>query len=370
MLYSIKTMIIFSRKILLLIALTFVFACSTKQTLLVDYSNSQIVYSGRVDSSNVTGVGLYWSGTSIKFNFEGESISALIEDEEGDNYYNVIIDNDSPFIVRPDTTKRYYLLASKLPKGKHTVEIFKRTEWDRGKTSFYGFQINGDAKLLPKPPSYKRKIEFYGNSITAGYAVEDLSGKDSPDSTYTNNYLSYAAITARYFNTDYHFICKSGIGITVSWFPLIMPEMYDRLNPTDPNSKWDFSLYNPDIVVINLLQNDSWIVNMPDSDEFKMRFGDETPDDAYIINAYQQFVANIRNHYPKANIICSLGSMDAAKEGSKWIDYIETVVANLDDKTIYTHIMPYIEALAHPSIKDQEEMSKNLIRFIEENIDW
>jgi hypothetical protein len=39
-------------------------------------------------------------------------------------------------------------------------------------------------------------MEFYGNSITAGYAIEDFSGNDQPDSTYTNNYLSYAAITA------------------------------------------------------------------------------------------------------------------------------------------------------------------------------
>ena len=168
-----KNMIIFNRKILPLITLTLVFACSTRQELFVDYSNSQIVYSGRIDSSQVMGVELYWSGTSIKFNFEGESISALIEDEKGDNYYNVIIDNDSLFILRPDTTKRYYQLASELPKGKHTIEIFKRTEWDRGKTSFYGFQIEGDTALLPKPPPYKRKIEFYGNSITAAYAVED-----------------------------------------------------------------------------------------------------------------------------------------------------------------------------------------------------
>lgn len=363
-------MIVFYRKILLLIILTLVFACSTKQELFVDYSNSQIVYSGRIDSSQAKGVELYWSGTSIKINFEGKAIAALIEGEKGANYYNVIIDNDSLFILRPDTTKRYYQLASELPKGKHTIEIFKRTEWDRGKTFFYGFKIEGAAKLLQKSPPYKRKIEFYGNSITAGYAVEDLSGGDSPDSTYTNNYLSYAAITARHFNANYHCISKSGIGVTVSWFPLTMPEMYDRLNPTDPNSKWDFSLYKPDIVVINLLQNDCWLVNMPDSDEFKMRFGTEAPNDEFIINAYQQFVTNIRNHYPKANIICSLGSMDAVKEGSKWIDYIKIAVANLNDKTIYTHFMPYIKASGHPSIKDQEEMANSIIEFIEENIDW
>ena len=293
-----------------------------------------------------------------------------MEDENGDNYYNIILDNDSLFILHTDTIKRYYQLASQLPKGKHTIEIFKRTEWDRGKTSFYGFQIKGNPKLLHKSEPPKRKMEFYGNSITAGYAVEDTSGKDSPDSTFTNNYLSYAAITARHFNAAYQCICRSGIGITVSWIPLIMPELYDRLNPTDPNSKWAFSQYSPDIVVINLFQNDSWLVNMPNSEAYKTRFGNESPDDAYLINAYQQFLSKIRTHYPNAHIICSLGCMDAVKEGSIWKDYIKTAAANLNDEMIYTHFMPYLEASTHPSIKDQEIMANHLIQFIEDTINW
>jgi lysophospholipase L1-like esterase len=363
-------MICIYRKIILALTLVLIFSCSAEQEAIVDYSNSQIDYSGRIDSSQAKGVELFWSGTSIKLNFEGQSISALMEDNKGDNYYNVIIDSDSLFIFRPDTTKHYYQLASKLSKGRHTIEIFKRTEWDRGTTSFYGFKIEGNAKLLPKPLSHKRKIEFFGNSITAGYAVEDISGRDSPDSTYTNNYASYAAITARHFNAKYHCIARSGIGITVSWVPLIMPEMYDRLNPRDPNSKWNFSLFKPDVVVVNLLQNDSWLVNMPDSDEFKLRFGTDAPTEEYIINAYQQFVSKIRSHYPEARIICTLGSMDAAKIGSKSIEYVKTAVANLNDREIYTYFMPYIEATAHPSIKDHEEMANNLIGFIENNIDW
>ena len=364
-------MIVLNSKFLFFIlSITLVFACSTKQELFIDYSNSEIEYSGRIDSSKMTGAELCWSGSSVKINFEGESLSAQMKDETGDNYYNIIIDNDSLFILHTDTTKRYYQLASGLSKGKHTIEIFKRTEWDRGKTSFYGFQIEGNPKLLPKSKPYKRKMEFYGNSITAGYAVEDTSDKDSPDSTFTNNYVSYAAITARHFDAEYQCICRSGIGITVSWIPLIMPELYDRLNPTDSDSKWDFSKYSPDIVVINLFQNDSWLVNMPDFEEYKTRFGDEVPDDGYLINAYQEFLSNIRNHYPKAHIICSLGCMDAVKEGSKWPDYIKTAATNLNDKMIYTHFMPYIEATAHPSIQDQETMANDLIRFIEDTIDW
>ena len=62
--------------------------------------------------------------------------------------------------------------------------------------------------------------------------------------------------------------------------------------------------------------------------------------------------------------------MDAVKEGSKWIDYIKSAVANLNDKKIYTNFMPYIKASTHPSIQDQQIMAKNLIQFIDENIEW
>lgn len=356
--------------IFILASFLIVTCCSRKNDLFVSYTNPQIAYTGRIDTSQIQAAELYWSGTSIKINFEGESIQALLKDNNGDNYYNIIVDNDSLFLLRPDTIQRYYTLASHLSKGKHSVEIFKRNEWSSGKTAFYGFHIKGKAKILPKSIEKKRKIEFYGNSITAGYAIEDFSGKDSPDSTFTNNYVTYAAILARHFEAEYQCICKGGIGITISWWPLTMPEMYDRLIPTDSTSKWDFSLYTPDVVVINLMQNDSWLVNLPHRTEYKVKFGNNPPSDEYIINAYQQFVANIRKHYPKANIICTLGSMDAAREGSKWIDYIKIAVANINDEKIYTHFMPYIEASAHPSIKDHEEMANSLIGFIEENIDW
>ncbi len=355
---------------LIVILSLILFSCNTEKEVFVSYSNPEIEYWGRIDTSHIEAAELYWSGTSIKINFEGESIMALLKDESGDNYYNIIVDNNNPVILRPGTTKQYYQLASQLPKGKHSVTIFKRTEWDRGKTEFGGFKIEGKAKILPKSAPKKRKIEFYGNSITAGYAVEDTTGKDRPDSTFTNNYLSYSAITARHFDAEYQCICRSGIGIMISWFPLIMPEIYDRLIPEDNSSKWDFSLYTPDIVVINLFQNDSWLVNLPDRAEFKTNFGDTAPNDEYIINAYQQFVSEIRKHYPEANIICALGNMDATREGSKWMDYITKAVDNLNDKKIYAHFIPYKKTPGHPTIKEQEELANSLVQFIEKNITW
>lgn len=363
-------MIHFNRKNLVFITLLLLSACADQPDLFVEYSNPHIAYSGRVDTTTAKAADLYWSGTSVTINFKGEAIGALLEDERGDNYYNIIIDNDSLFVLRPDTTKRLYPLATGLSNGNHKIEIFKRTEWDRGKTTFYGFQIKGNTELLNREAPRKRKIEFYGNSITAGYAVEDFSGKDRPDSIFTNNYLSYAAITARHFNAEYNCICKSGIGILISWFPLTMPEIYNRLIPEDSTSRWDFTLYTPDVVVVNLFQNDSWLVNMPDYETFKTQFGTKAPDEDVIVKSYAGFVSAIRKEYPNAQIICALGTMDATREGSPWPGYIQQAVAGLNDSKTVTFFMPYKNTPGHPTIAEQEDMADSLIHFIEKNVEW
>ena len=357
-------------KLLVILVFISIYSCGANKTIILKPSNPEIKYSGRIDKTEPDVTALFWSGSSIKLNFEGSSIFALMQNESSGNYYNAIIDNDSIFIFSPDTTKTYQKIASNLSKGKHTIELFRRNEWSRGKTNFYGYKIKGKPKVLPKTPELKRKIEFYGNSISAGYGVEDLTGKDSPDSTYTNNYKSYTAITARHFNAEYNCICKGGIGIMVSWFPLIMPEMYNRLNPQDENSLWEFSKYDPDVVVVNLFQNDSWLVNRKNHPEFNSRFGSQKPTKAFIVNAYVDFIETLRSKYPDAKIISMLGNMDATRKGSKWPSYIKEAVNSLNVSNIYTHFVPYKYSPGHPSEKEQEAIAESLIQFIEDNIDW
>ncbi|MDB5006679.1 MAG: celE 1 [Mucilaginibacter sp.] len=349
------------------LGIVFSFACSA-QTI-IKSNDSHISYSGRIAMID-SAAELSWSASSVIINFSGTQISAMLKDERSDNNYNVIVDGKVTGIIHPAQAKKEYTLVSGLKLDKHTLELFKRTEWAMGKTWFYQFELDKDAKVLPPPPVKKRKMEFFGNSISCGYADEDTTGKDRGTSPYENGYLSYAALTARHFNAEFYNTSKSGIGITVSWFPLIMSEMYDRLDATDPNSKWDFSKYKPDVVVINLFQNDSWIVNLPNNDKFKARFGTTTPTAQFITKAYADFVRSVRGKYPEAHIICILGSMDATKPGSPWPGYIDKAVASLNDKNILTHFIPYKNTNGHPSVKEQQAMADDLIGFMEKNIVW
>ncbi len=361
-----------SKAIFIFLPLILFFGCKQKErgtSTFIRFNSDSVFYTGRVNLETDSTAILYWPGTSVKLNFEGNDLKVLMQDSHGKNYYNVIIDDDSIFILHPDTIKTWYALAQRLPFGKHSIEIFKRTEWWYGPGYLYGFKTGENTRILSPPEHSKRTIEFFGNSITAGYAIEDTTD-DSPDSLFTNNYLTYGALTARHYNANYYCTSRGGIGVTISWFPMIMDDLYYRLDPENPESKWDFSKVIPDIVVINLFQNDSWLVEKPDYPEFKHRFGTIKPTDSFIISKYRKFVEEVRKVYPKAKIVCTLGSMDATLEGSKWPGYIKTTVSQMNDPDIYTCFFPYMGKDGHPKVKDHKVMADTLIAFIDRNYLW
>jgi len=343
-------------------------AAALSQAGFQKYSDRHISYEGRILYTRDAAV-LMWPGSAIRINFQGTGISGVFRDQDTSNYYNIIIDRDSIREVQFGTEKKTCVLAEGLPPGKHHIEIFKRTEWDKGKTWFYGLEVPGGTTLEQPDRLPHRKIEFFGNSITCGYAISDMTG-NSPTGYYENNYDDYAAIVARHYHAQYHCTSKSGIGIMVSWFPLIMPEMYNRLDPTDSTSRWDFSRYTPDVVVINLLQNDSWIVKLPANAEFRHRFGTTAPGAPAIIAAYRDFLQTIRSTYPRARIICMLGNMDITKTGSPWPGYVQEAADSLHDPAIFTFFAPYKGTPGHPKTAEQRVLADELIHFMDGHIRW
>ena len=171
--------------------------------------------------------------------------------------------------------------------------------------------------------------------------------------------MSYAAMTARRIDAEYHSTSMSGIGVVKSWYPLIMPQMYNRLAPNKDDSKWDFSQWTPDIVVVNLFQNDSWLIKNHKAEN--------------MIEAYVNFIQTIRKHYPEAYIICALGNMDITRKDSPWPNYVKTAVNNLskapsNDKKLHSLIFPYKETGGHPTVKEHEVMTDQLVEYLEKYV--
>lgn len=337
------------------------------QTISAD--NQHYLYTGRIDFSDKKSPQLSWPGSSIKANFTGTSLAIVLDDQLGKNFFNVIVDGETqhPYVLEAKQGEHTYVISTALKPGKHSLEIYKRTEGEEGATHFKGLVLDKDASLLKPPARPKRRMEIYGDSITSGMGNEGADNGADHLLSEKNNYWAYGAITARNVNAELHTISQSGIGIMISWFPFIMPQFYDQLNAVgDNDSQWDFSRWTPDLVVINLFQNDSWLVDR----EKRLQ---PIPSDAQRVQAYVDFVRTIRAKYPKAQIICALGSMDATANPT-WPGYVKDAVARMqqenNDKEIDTIFFPFNGYGQHPRIAQHKANAELLTAFIEKKMKW
>jgi hypothetical protein len=142
------------------------------------------------------------------------------------------------------------LIAKELEAGDHTVEVVKESDV---KTTAEVNAIAFTGKLLDRPADTETYIEFIGDSITAGYGLSEDAEGDHHDAT-----LSYAYRTAGLLESDYAIFARSGMGIAyasgnVNIFENRYPYLSYVRNTTD--------MYDPDrtpdLVVVNLAQNDN-----------------------------------------------------------------------------------------------------------------
>ncbi|HET8552842.1 MAG TPA: SGNH/GDSL hydrolase family protein [Gammaproteobacteria bacterium] len=329
-------------------------------TRFIKADNPDFAYAGRIDFSNRQAPRFYWAGDAATIGFTGSTLAVVLDNAAGDNYFDVIIDGDGVHrhVIHCRKGRHTYIVARHLTGARHTAKILRRVDPTYSVSEFDGIEIGPHASVFRPSVRHPLAIEFYGDSITSGYGVLDTTRHHNANPATMDSYLSYAAITARHFHADYRSISLSGIGILKSWFPLTMPSMYARLNPRDPASHWNFSKWTPDIVVINLLQNDSWLLPREK----------HPPSKEQIISAYMSFVESLRSHYPHAIFICMLGDMDITKPGSPWAGYVKAAVRRMradGDNGVYPLIVPYKRTPGHPNAAEQQAMAQMLIEKIE-----
>lgn len=336
----------------------------------VPASDRHLQYSGRIDFSSPSAPVLSWPQSSVAANFTGSSLAITLDDKSGANYFNVILDGDDahPVIVRARQGSKTYEVASGLALGKHSFLITKRTEGQEGETVFLGVELANNGQLLRPSPRPLRRIEFFGDSVTSGMGNEaPINGVDAL-AREKNSYLSYAAITARALNAELHMTSQSGIGIMASYVPFTIWDFYDQLNAVGNNdSRWDFSAWTPDVVVINLMQNDSSLIG-------QLHKLQPEPDDEQRVASYMKFVKRIRQLYPKAYIVCALGSMDATKTGSPWPGYVKSAVDQIrfedNDARVDTLFFPFTGYSQHPRLMQHKMNADRLTSFIKMKLGW
>lgn len=330
-------------------------------------------YMGRIDFSTAKKPFISWPGTSIKASITGNKLVVVMDDQEGKNYFNVIINNNGMFpnVIALKKGHHEYNLSYMLTNIESTattqIEIFKRTEGHEGGTYFHGLKLADNAKLLVPPKRLNKRIAFFGDSVTTGMGNEAPDNSPDNNSVDKNHYWSYASITARALNAEHHTVSSSGIGFMISWFDHAMPDVYDQISGVGNNdTQWDFSSWQPDVVVVNLGQNDSWLID----NEKRIQ-----PSKTEIINAYKKLIKKLQAKYPKAKFICAMGSMDiTAPYKSHWPSYIKAAVAQLNSENSGDNIelitFKHTSFTKHPRVHQHVANAKQLTNKIKALMNW
>jgi len=313
-----------------------------------------IYYTGRIDWTDAKKPIIIWQGTEIRLRFTGSQVGFVFSEGRDRNFFNVIVDGKvHPFSLIAGK-KQTYLVAG-LEPGEHEISLFKRSEAMYGDSRFEGFLLpSGEKSLAPIPRPFK--IEFYGDSITAGACneIEPSVTDHYEDLMLHNNYTSYGAICARRLGADYVNVAYSGIGISLSWHPLKMPDVWDKLYPRDDSPRYDFSIPDPDIVVVNLGQNDYGY-----AEHIKVPFP------ADFVDRYVAFLRALRKQYPHAWIILASGGMSGVKSSRPLLKGLQDVYKALskEDGRLLTYTFKAF-TYAHPRVETHEKLARELEEFI------
>lgn len=333
--------------------------------------HNKLEYSGRIDFSNPSAPVMVYPCSYVRMKFTGNKIGIRLKNKNAywDNYIGYIIDGKQyKRLLPPDGETEWELALTEEQGAEHEILLFKRMDSCHVIT-FLGFTIPKDGRVLELPAKPDRRIEVYGDSVSAGEVSEavEYTGKEDPEhqGQYSNSWYSYTWMTARNLNAQLHDIAQGGIALMpkTGWFMepdyIGMEEVYDKISyhPLLGEVKsWDFSLYRPQVVIVALGQNDSHPVD----------FMKEEPNGTQATvwkDHYEAFIRKLREIYPKAVIILATTIL---QHSVKWDEAIEEVFRRIHDDKIYhfTYRRNGAGTPGHIRIGEAEEMAEELTGFI------
>ena len=339
----------------------------------INSNNDNIVYTGRIDWSTPTKPVWIFPCTSSEFKFMGNMLKIHVsnKNEYWQNYLGCILDNvQSCFYIKKEGRTTIEIPVPENETGVHQVMFFKRQD-SCHEITILGYEIGDGEKLLAPPEKPDRKIEIYGDSVSAGEVSEavDFVGMEDPEHNggYSNSYYSYGWILARKLGAQIHDIAQGGIALMdgEGWYhepeQTGMETVWNKVHYNTRLSQmtqWDFDKYRPQAVIIAVGQNDCHPIDYMKEGycESKARKWREH---------YMRFLENIRKTYPDAYIICCTTLLNHDKA---WDEAIAQVVGNMGDKKItqYRFNRNGTGTLGHLRIPEAYEMAQELAEYIEE----
>lgn len=341
--------------------------------MFISPDNENLQYMGRIDFDDPKAPVLVYACSTVKIIFKGTGIKAKLINHHHYSATKVgfLLDGKEGFISLPKTRgeEGEYIIAEGLSDEFHELLLIKRMDGCHYLT-FLGFDITGSGELKKPEPLPDRRMEFIGDSVTAGEVIEavDYVGNIDPedhDGIYNNAYYSYAWQTARNLNAQIHDIAQGGLALLdgTGWFQhpdyVGLESVYDKIRYNGwlgETNKWDYKEYTPDVIVMAIGQNDANPVNIMEEDY-------EGAAAKNWRSRYEEFIRFLMKTYPKVNIILTTTVLMHSPE---WDDAIDEVCKKINDERV-THFYYTRTGKAtpgHPRIPEHDEMARELAAYI------
>lgn len=344
----------------------------------IRFDDKAIAYSGRIDMKD-DGAYFYYAASSAAVSFKGTEAYVTVNNSTawGTIFLGYVIDGRQgkfPLTKENDGKDACYQIANSLePDMEHTLIIYK---CQAANHSFAVRSISCDGEFLSAPAKPELKLEFYGDSVSAGEVseAEAFVGRSDPashGSIYDNVWHSYTWQTARLLNAQIHDIAQGGIAVFDNTGYFHAPEMigmesvYDKMCYFPEGgeiTEWDFSRYIPDAVVFALGQNDphNGITNENDIDIYDSAVRENWK------NGYKKIVNSVRSHYNDNTRYIFLTTL--LMHDPEWDKAIDEIVNELCAEGVKAyHFMFKRNGAAtpgHPRISEHTEMAEELSAFI------
>lgn len=331
-----------------------------------------LVYSGRIDNSNPLAPIFVFPASSVSMLFTGCNLKILVKNNHSynDNYIGYVLDGvQEKILLSNDDILQEITIANDLSRDKsHEVILFKRQDGCHEFT-FYGFIISKDSKILTPHKKPRKCIEFYGDSAAVGESIENMDYLENKNKKYNGEYSnawnSYAMMTSRNLRAQVSIIAQEGISLLNHNGYFHVPEcigmesIYNKLhfNPDICDvTNWDFRGYTPQVVVIDIGQNDAVPKDFmkEDAKSYEAKIWSEH---------YKKFVVNIRECYPNAFIVLTTTIMN---HHSSWDRAIGLICLSINDSKII-HFLYASNGWGTPlfiKVPDAEQMAFELSIFL------
>ena len=307
------------------------------------------------------------SAVHFGFSFKGPEcqIFASLPNAGDHNYLQYELDGVSQKRLRIDGNTKAPAIIAAPGAGKHTVWIYKATEAQTG--PIFIQKVTGrKVKSLANPSA--PLIEFIGNSITCGAAV-DASEVPCGTGDYHdqhNAYMAYGPRVARALGTNFMLSSVSGIGAYRNWNTNgpTMPQVYEKIDFQEKNpQRWDFATYVPAVVSIALGTND---FSNGDGKTERLPF-----DSVRFVSAYAQFVTLVKSKYPRARIALLSSPMVNGKNRRTLQNCLTAIKTTTDaahpaDQSVALYFFPPMQGRGgHPSVEDHAILAQELGPFFQ-----